>query len=116
MLKIEKKPLKIALSSFATFVSQVLTCPVAHGHKNIAIPMLASHHNPQAPQQSLTDWLFGGSEEAAAAAATATQQLDQQQTETVEISGCEVQGQFYEKGAIVESSSGPCLQCRSDFY
>ena len=91
-------------------------CPVAHGHKNITIPMMASHHNPQAPQQSLTDWLFGGSEEAAAAAAAATQQLDQQQTETVEISGCEVQGQFYEKGAIVESSSGPCLQCRSDFY
>jgi len=34
---------------------------------------------------------------------------------TKEISGCEVQGQFYEKGAIVESSSGPCLQCRCGF-
>ena len=70
-------------------------CPVAQGHLNITVPA------PTTPQ-SLTDWLFGGSAEPEQQAAEITQQ----------ISGCEVQGQFYEKGAIVESSSGPCLQCR----
>ena len=67
---------------------------------HIAVPI---HQKPRQPQ-SLTDWLFGGS---------ATEEGATMGEITKEISGCEVQGQFYEKGAIVESSSGPCLQCRS---
>jgi hypothetical protein len=31
-----------------------------------------------------------------------------------EVKGCEVQGEFYEVGQIVEASSGPCLQCRCE--
>jgi len=71
-------------------------CPVQTGTLNITVPA------PTTPQ-SLTDWLFGGTD-------------NQQETEiTQQISGCEVQGNFYEKGAIVEASSGPCLQCRCGY-
>ena len=52
---------------------------------------------------SLASWLFGsGDDEAEQEEATVTQQ----------VRGCEVRGEFHEVGAIVGSSSGPCLQCR----
>ena len=68
-------------------------CPVKGGTQNVTI---------QAPpkEPSLTSWLFGD------------QEPEEPGEITQQISGCEVQGHFYEVGAIVESSSGPCLQCR----
>lgn len=68
-------------------------CPVKGGTQNVTI---------QAParEPSLSAWLFG------------EQEQDEPSEITQQISGCEVQGRFYEVGAIVESSSGPCLQCR----
>ena len=74
-------------------------CPVKKGVQNITI---------QAPPPETSflgglglGGLFGGDPEP-----DVPGQITQQ------ISGCEVQGYFYEVGAIVESSSGPCLQCR----
>jgi len=71
-------------------------CPVKGGTQNVTI---------QAPpkEPSLTSWLFGD------------QEPEEPGEITQQISGCEVQGHFYEVGAIVESSSGPCLQCRCGF-
>ena len=71
-------------------------CPVKGGVQNITIP--APSNEP-----SIASWLFGDQDPGAAGEPG---QITQQ------ISGCEVQGHFYEVGAIVESSSGPCLQCR----
>ncbi len=34
--------------------------------------------------------------------------------EVVQVRGCEVRGDFYEVGALVEEASGPCLECRYD--
>jgi len=71
-------------------------CPVKGGTQNVTIPA-----PPNEP--SLASWLFGSDEP------------EQPGEITQQISGCEVQGHFYEVGAIVESSSGPCLQCRCGF-
>ena len=68
-------------------------CPVKGGVQNITVPA-----PPKEP--SGLAWLFGD------------QEPDEPGEITQQISGCEVQGHFYEVGAIVESSSGPCLQCR----
>ena len=67
-------------------------CPVKGGVQNVTISA------PKEP--SIASWLFGD------------QDPDEPGEITQQISGCEVQGHFYEVGAIVESSSGPCLQCR----
>ena len=69
-------------------------CPVKGGVQNVTLPA------PSEP--SISSWLFGSDQEPEQPGEMITQQ----------ISGCEVQGHFYEVGAIVESSSGPCLQCR----
>lgn len=69
-------------------------CPVKAGVQNVTVPA-----PPNEP--SLASWLFGSDQEP-----------EQPGEITQQISGCEVQGRFYEVGAIVESSSGPCLQCR----
>ena len=62
-------------------------------------------HNITVPapvtQPSLSSFLFGGSNNQ-----DPPEEIQQQ------ISGCEVNGNFYETGAIVEESSSPCLQCR----
>ena len=50
---------------------------------------------------TLSSFLFGGSNDQ-----DPLPEIQQQ------ISGCEVNGNIYETGAIVEESSGPCLQCR----
>ena len=68
-------------------------CPVKGGVQNVTVPMPS--------QPSISSWLFGSDQEP-----------DKPGEITQQISGCEVQGHFYEVGAIVESSSGPCLQCR----
>jgi hypothetical protein len=70
-------------------------CPVKIGTFNVTVPV------PTTPQ-SLADWIFGG----------ASSNEDSPDTYTQQISGCEVQGNFYERGAIVEASSSACLQCR----
>merc|ERR1719362_2073274 len=72
-------------------------CPVKGGVQNVTLPA------PSEP--SISSWLFGSDQEPEQPGEMITQQ----------ISGCEVQGHFYEVGAIVESSSGPCLQCRCGF-
>jgi hypothetical protein len=60
-----------------------------------------THHVPTTPP-SIASWFgFGAQEE--------------EETYQTEVKGCEVQGNFYEVGQIVEASSGPCLQCRCDY-
>ena len=71
-------------------------CPVKMSIHNI------THHvqHPTEPP-SIASWFgWDGREE---------QEDEVYQTE---VKGCEVQGNFYEVGQIVEASSGPCLQCR----
>ncbi|QQP36512.1 Putative LOC100872118, partial [Caligus rogercresseyi] len=67
-------------------------CPVTMGFKNVTEPV---------NKHSLVSWLFGGEEENGS----------KPETVTTQVRGCEIQGDFYEVGAIVKSASGPCLQC-----
>lgn len=67
-------------------------CPVKMGMMNVT-----EHHQASVP--SLASWLFGSSE-------------PEEEEVTTQITGCEIQGNFYEVGAVVESASGPCLQCK----
>ena len=55
-------------------------------------------------QLSIASWFGWGAEDAA--------QAGGEEVFQGEVRGCEVQGEFYEAGAIVTASSGPCLQCR----
>ncbi|CAB4063305.1 unnamed protein product [Lepeophtheirus salmonis] len=66
-------------------------CPVTMGFKNVT---------EQVNKHSLVSWLFGDEES------------NSPETVTTQVRGCEIQGDFYEVGAIVKSASGPCLQCR----
>ena len=68
-------------------------CPVKMATHNVTIPAPTT-------QPSLSSFFFGSSDP------------DPPEDITQQISGCEVQGNFYETGAIVEESSSPCLQCR----
>lgn len=65
-------------------------------------------HDPAAHREvpSLASWLFGTGDSA--------EKDDEEEVDddVHEVRGCEIQGYFYEVGAIVESASGPCLQCR----
>ena len=69
-------------------------CPVKMATHNITVPAPTT-------LPSLSSFLFGGSNDQ-----DPPPEIQQQ------ISGCEVNGNFYETGAIVEESSSPCLQCR----
>ena len=73
-------------------------------------PVKMSVHNVTRPssqpedQLSIASWFGWGAEDAA--------QAGGEEVFQGEVRGCEVQGEFYEAGAIVTASSGPCLQCR----
>jgi hypothetical protein len=71
-------------------------CPVKMATHNVTIPAPTT-------QPSLSSFFFGSSDP------------DPPEDITQQISGCEVQGNFYETGAIVEESSSPCLQCRCGY-
>ena len=60
---------------------------------------------PSRAQPGLASWLFGsGGEDEGEEPAP----IDV----TTQVRGCEIRGNFYERGALVEESSGPCLECR----
>ena len=59
---------------------------------------------PPRAQAGLASWLFGsGGDEG---------EEPQPVDVTTQVRGCEIRGNFYERGALVEESSGPCLECR----
>jgi hypothetical protein len=74
-------------------------CPVKMSFHNITRHI---QHQPEDPP-SLASWFGWGKKQA--------EQLEDEVYQT-EVKGCEVQGEFYEAGALVDVSSGPCLQCR----
>ena len=71
-------------------------CPVKMGMMNVTQPVPYSI-------PSLASLLFGSFDD---------DENKKEEEETVQVRGCEVQGDFYEVGAIVGPASGPCLQCR----
>ncbi|XP_059091047.1 serine-rich adhesin for platelets-like [Tigriopus californicus] len=73
-------------------------CPVKMGLMNVTTTIA------QEPP-SFVQWLMGngGADEG------------EEEEVTEQVRGCEIQGNFYERGAIVESASGPCLQCRCGY-
>ena len=72
-------------------------CPVKMSIHNVTRHI---QHTNEIP--SLASWFGFGSKE---------NQVEDEVYQT-EVKGCEVQGNFYEAGALVDVSSGPCLQCR----
>ena len=77
-------------------------CPVKMSFHNITRHV---QHQPEEP--SLASWFGWGKKQA--------EQVEDEVYQT-EVKGCEVQGEFYEAGALVDVSSGPCLQCRYGRY
>jgi len=75
-------------------------CPVKMSVHNVT-----KHVQHEAELPSIASWFPW--------ADTTNETVDETYSE--EVSGCEVQGNFYEAGSIVEASSGPCLQCRCDY-
>jgi len=78
-------------------------CPVKMSFHNITRHV---QHQPEEPP-SLASWFGWGKKQA--------EQAEDEVYQT-EVKGCEVQGEFYEAGALVDVSSGPCLQCRYSFF
>jgi len=74
-------------------------CPVKMSFHNITRHV---QHQPEEPP-SLASWFGWGKKQG--------EQVEDEVYQT-EVKGCEVQGEFYEAGALVDVSSGPCLQCR----
>ena len=62
---------------------------------------LGPQHRAQA---GLASWLFGSGDDEG--------EEPQPVDVTTQVRGCEIRGNFYERGALVEESSGPCLECR----
>ena len=59
---------------------------------------------PARAQPGLASWLFGSGDDEG--------EEPQPVDVTTQVRGCEIRGNFYERGALVEESSGPCLECR----
>jgi len=73
-------------------------CPVKMSIHNVTRHI---QHTTETP--SLASWFgFGGEEPV------------EDETYQTEVKGCEVKGNFYETGTLVDVSSGPCLQCICD--
>ena len=73
-------------------------CPVKMSMHNVTRHI---HHSTEPP--SLASWFGFGTQD----------NVVEDEVVQQEVRGCEVQGNFYEAGALVDVSSGPCLQCRS---
>ena len=70
-------------------------CPVKMSVHNVT-----RHIQHMAESPSLASWFgFGGSNV-------------EEEVVQAEVTGCEVEGNFYEAGAIVDVKSGPCLRCK----
>jgi len=75
-------------------------CPVKMSFHNVT-----KHITHATEPPSIASWFGWG----------AQQPQQEEEIYSTEVKGCEVQGEFYETGAIVTASSGPCLQCRCDY-
>jgi len=75
-------------------------CPV-----KMSIHNVTKHITHPTEPPSIASWFGWG----------AQQPQQEEEIYNTEVKGCEVQGEFYETGAIVTASSGPCLQCRCDY-
>ena len=77
-------------------------CPVKMSVHNVT-----RHIQHMAESPSIASWFgFGGGADSGEMAALTDEVIQ------AEVKGCDIDGSFYEAGAIVEGKSGPCLQCR----
>ena len=68
----------------------------------MSVHNVTRHIQHMAESPSLASWFgFGGSNV-------------EEEVVQAEVTGCEVEGNFYEAGAIVDVKSGPCLRCKCE--